>query len=133
MFNKQFTNQGQGYFLGTRLLIRGLNFSRIFLFLQGFCPQFWTYKRCRLNAIPFSTRNNTATFSLIPHIIKYNSRFKNTFHQFWGYSSFNFEYLSLVFLDFVDVRLQSCLSTVVFQRMSQNFYILLIRPFHGVC
>ena len=33
-------------------------------------------------------------FGLIPQIIGYISKFKNTFHQLWDYPSFNFKYLS---------------------------------------
>ena len=67
----------------------GIGF-RIFYFDRNFVPQFWTYRRCRFNTIPFSTWYVTVTIRLIPQIIWYISNFKYTFHQFWGYSSFNF-------------------------------------------
>ena len=34
------------------------------------------------------------TFGQIPQIVRYINVFKNIFHQFWGYFSFNFKHLS---------------------------------------
>ena len=96
MFNEQFTYLSKKVF-GSPTLNSCFKFLKrygIFYFCRYFVSQFWTYRSCRFNAITFSTWYTTATFRLIPQIIRYISKFKITFHQFWGYTTFNFEYLS---------------------------------------
>ena len=131
IFNEQFTYLARTVFGNPtlNLCFKFLKRFSIFYFCRDFFPEFWTYRRSRFNAILFSIWYATATFRMIPQIKRYIIKFKNSFHQFWGYSSFKFQNLShQFFADFVGVRLQSCLSVVILQRMSQNLYILLVRP-----
>ena len=83
----------QGQFLGTQLSIRALNSSRDLEFFISVGTLSNSFKLME-DAIPFSTWYTTAKFRLIPQIIRYISKFKNTCHQFWNYSTFNFEYFS---------------------------------------
>ena len=96
MFNEQFTYLARTVFGNPtlNLCLKFLKIFGIFYFCRDFVPELWTYRRCRFNAIPFSTWYVTSTFRLIPQIIRHISKFKDIFHQFWGCSSFNFEYLS---------------------------------------
>ena len=59
-------------------------------------------------------------------IMRYISKFKNTFRQLWGYSCFNLKYLSHQFLQILSV--ESCRAALeILQMISQNLYIQLGR------
>ena len=75
-------------YLDMRLMrLRTLN-SSIFYFCRNFAPQFGPIEN--VVSVPYPlVWYDTVTFKLIPQIMRYISKFKSTFHQFRGSSSFN--------------------------------------------